>query len=1036
MARFFIDRPIFAWVLAILIMLGGALSIHRMALEKYPDIAPVAITVSASYNGANAQTIEDSVTQIIEQQMKGLDGMVSMSGSSSSAGTASITLSFAAGTNPDVAQMQVQNKVQQALTRLPQDVQDSGVTVTKSGTDFMMFVTLLSDDPAVTSADIADYVSANLSDQIARLDGVGDVTVLGSSYAMRIWLDPAKLVKYALMPSDVTTALTSQNTQIAVGQLGALPAVKGQMLNAMISARSKLQTVDQFANVILKYDSKGSVVRLGDVARIELGQQSYTVSSTYNGKVSSGIGIKLATGANSLSVANAIRAKMDELSPSFPMKLKYVIPYDTTPFIKVSVEEVVKTLVEAMILVVLVMGLFMQTLRATFIPAIAVPVVLLGTLGILAMAGYSINTLTMFGLVLAIGLLVDDAIVVVENVERLMRDEGLSPREATRKSMGEITGALIGISLVLSAVFLPMAMFSGSTGVIYRQFSITLVSAMALSVLVALTLTPALCASMLRPHDPKAHHGILHGFFQWFNRNFDRMTSGYQAWVKVLLARSLRVMAVYGVLVVALGWAFTKLPTSFLPEEDQGFVMGIVQLPSGSTDERTANAMKQIDAFLSKQSDVVSYIGLRGLGGDQSSAMYFIKLTNWDNRTGKGQGAAELAGRFTGALQGIRDARIFAILPPSIRGLGSSAGFTVELKNLNGMSHDQFVAVREQFLQLARKDPRLTNVRMSGLDDSNEISIQIDDRKANAMGVTTANINSTLSVALGGSYVNDFIDKSRVKRVYVQGDAPFRMQPEDIGRWQVRNTDGTMVPLNSFATVSWKKSAPKLERYNGYSSYEIVGTPAAGISSGTAMDAVESIIAQLPQGVGYEWAGQSYQERLSGSQAPSLYAISILFVFLCLAALYESWSVPFSVMLVVPLGVLGAVVATFLAKLTNDVYFQIGLLTTIGLAAKNAILIVEFAQQQVEQGKELVSATLEAVKLRLRPILMTSLAFIFGVLPLALATGAGAGSRKAIGSGVLGGMLSATVLGVFFIPIFYVVVRHYFGRSNKNKESV
>ncbi|EGI76333.1 efflux RND transporter permease subunit [Hylemonella gracilis] len=1037
MARFFIDRPIFAWVIAIVIMLAGGFSINRMSLEQYPDIAPVRISVNASYTGANAQTIEDSVTQVIEQQMKGLDGLQNMA-ASSSAGSSTVVLNFVAGTDADVAQMQVQNKVQQALSRLPQAVQSMGVTVTKSGTDFLMVITLVSEDVSVTSADIADYVSSTLSDQFARIDGVGDVTGMGSSYAMRIWLDPNKLAQYALMPSDVSGAIESQNTQVAVGQLGALPAVADQALNATITARSKLRTVEQFQEIILKYDAKGAVVKLSDVARVELGSQSYTVNTTFNGKPSAGMGIKLATGANALGVAEAVKTKLAQLEPGFPMRLKAVVAYDTTPFVRISIKEVLITLAEAMVLVVLVMGLFMQSLRATFIPAIAVPVVLLGTVGVLAAAGYSINTLTMFGLVLAIGLLVDDAIVVVENVERLMREEGLSPREATRKSMGEITGALVGISLVLSAVFIPMAFFSGSTGVIYRQFSITIVSAMALSVLVALTLTPALCATLLRPHGAidlaGGRFGFMRRFFGAFNRQFERRTTQYQGWVQYLLSRGLRVMIVYGVLAVALVIGFLRLPTSFLPDEDQGVLMAMVQLPSGATDARTVAVLKDVQDYLRQQPEVKSYLSIRGLNGDQASANFFLMLKDWSEREKPGQSAAELAARYTRELATVRDARVFVMLPPAIRGLGSNAGFTLELKDAAGLGHDQLVAARDQFLQLARKDVRLMGLRASGLDDAAEISVSIDDRKANALGVSTADVNATLSAALGGSYVNDFIHQSRVKRVYLQGDAPFRMQPQDIGRWQVRGGNGDMVPLSAFTSITWTSGPQKLERYNGFSAMEIVGSPAPGVSSGAAMVAVEDIVAKLPQGITYEWAGQSYQERLSGSQAPALYAVSILFVFLCLAALYESWSVPFSVMLVVPLGLIGAVGATWLAGLNNDVYFQIGLLTTVGLSAKNAILIVEFAQQLVDQGQGVMRAVLQAVKLRLRPILMTSLAFIFGVLPLALASGAGAGSRQAIGTGVVGGMLSATVLGVFFIPVFYVVVRRIFSRSQATQE--
>ncbi len=1060
MAKFFIDRPIFAWVIAIVIMLAGALSIRLLPLEQYPDIAPTRISVNATYTGASAQTVEDSVTQVIEQKMKGLDGLQSMSSSSTSAGRATVQLSFVAGTNVDVAQMQVQNKVQQALTQLPQAVQDQGVTVTKAGNDFLLIVNLTSDDPSVTAADIGDYVSSTLVDQISRLDGVGDVTTLGSSYAMRIWLNPEQLQKYALMPSDISSALTSQNTQVSAGQLGALPAVPSQQLTATITARSKLRTVDEFKNVVVKSATDGAIVRLADVARIELGSESYTFQSRYNGKPSAGMGVILASGANALTVAAAVKAKIDQLAPFFPTGMKATIGYDTTPFVSVSVKEVVITLAEAMVLVVIIMGIFLQNLRATLIPAIAVPVVLLGTFGVLSVFGYSINTLTLFGMVLAIGLLVDDAIVVVENVERLIHEEGLSPREATRKSMGEITGALLGISLVLSAVFIPMAFFGGSTGVIYRQFSITIVAAMALSVLVALTLTPALCATLLKPaslvshngagasaaggspaanpqptpHSPLARRSGLWGltdrFFGAFNRGFERGTIRYGRGVGALLSRGGRMMVIYVVLAAGLAWGFHRLPTSFLPDEDQGLLMVMVQLPAGATDSRTADTLAQVEAYLAKQPEVRGYIALRGMSGDQASANLFVRLKDWSERTGPGQGAASLAGRFTRELSTVRDARVFVMLPPAVRGLGSNAGFTLQLQDLGGVGQEVLQKARDQFITLANQDKRLTGVRASGLSASAQLQVQIDDRKASALGLSTANINSTLSAALGGSYVNDFIQQSRVKKVYIQGDAPYRMQPQDILSWYVRNDNGEMVPFSSFASVGWTSGPAKLERYNGLSSYEIVGSPALGISSGDAMAAAESIVGQLRDtfgaGIGYEWSGQSYQERLSGSQAPALYALSILFVFLCLAALYESWAVPFSVMLVVPLGVIGAVAATALAGLSNDVYFQIGLLTTVGLSAKNAILIVEFAQQLRLSGQSLIEATLHAVRLRLRPILMTSLAFMFGVLPLALASGAGSGSRRAIGTGVLGGMITATVLGVIFVPVFYVVVRRVF----------
>ncbi len=1030
MARFFIDRPIFAWVIAIVIMLAGALSIFMLPLEQYPDIAPTSIRVQATYTGASAQTVEDSVTQVIEQRMTGLDGLQSMSSSSSSTGSATVTLSFISGTDADVAQMQVQNKLEQAMTQLPQAVQNQGVTVTKSGSDFLMIANLTSDDPTITSGDIGDYVASSLVDQVSRIDGVGEVVTLGSGYAMRIWLNPTLLQKYALMPSDISTALTSQNTQVSAGALGALPAVEGQQLSATITARSKLRSVDQFEKVFLKANSDGSVVTLGDVARIELGRESYTVQGAYNGKPMAGMGVRLATGANALEVSSAVKAKLDQLAPFFPDQITYDIGYDTTPFVQVSIEEVVKALGEAMLLVVLIMALFMQNLRATLIPAIAVPVVLLGTFGVLQVFGYSINTLTMFGMVLAIGLLVDDAIVVVENVERLISEEGLSPRDATRKSMGQITPALVGITLVLSAVFIPMAFLSGSTGVIYRQFSITIVSAMVLSVLVALTLTPALCASLL----PPAGHGMVNGplgrFFSAFNTGFLRSSEGYRSLVSRTLGRPARMVVIYALLVAGLAYGFTRLPGSFLPDEDQGLLMAQVQLPTGATDSRTAAVLKEVEAYMGRQPEVASTIALRGLGGDQAIANMFIRLKDWSEREGEGQGAKALAQRFNRDLGKTRDARVFVLLPPAVRGLGSNAGFTLQLQDLGGLGQETLQAARDRFIELANQDARLTGVRASGVPASPQLQVDIDDQKASALGLSTADVNATLSSALGGTYINDFINASRVKKVYMQGDASYRMQPEDVLHWRVRNNAGDMVPLSSFASVAWSSGPSKLERYNGLSSYEIVGSPSASASSGEAMDAAEEIIARLNQevgqGIGFEWSGQSYQERLSGSQAPALYALSILFVFLCLAALYESWSVPFSVMLVVPMGVIGAVAATWMAGLTNDVYFQIGLLTTVGLSAKNAILIVEYAQQLQAQGASLLAATLDAVKLRLRPILMTSLAFMFGVLPLAVSTGAGSGSRRAIGTGVLGGMVSATVLGLLFIPVLYVLIRKVF----------
>ena len=1032
MASFFIDRPIFAWVIAIVIMLGGALSISQLPLEQYPDIAPPTVRISATYTGASAKTVEDSVTQVIEQALTGLDNLTYMSSSSSSAGSASINLTFGAGTDPDVAQMQVQNKLQQAESRLPQSVQSEGLTVTKGGSDFLMIAALASDNPSVTGTQIGDYISSTLLDSISRIDGVGEVRTLGSGYAMRIWLDPALLEKYALMPSDVSTALEAQNTEVSAGQLGALPAAKGQQLNATITARSKLQTVEEFRQVVVKSSSDGAVVLLGDVATVELGSESYDVNSALNGKPAAAMGVQLAAGANALKVGEAVKAKLKEMEPYYPteMQLNNVIAYDTTPFVSLSIEEVVKSLGEAIVLVVLIMFLFLQNLRATLIPAITVPVVLLGTFGVLALFGYSINTLTMFAMVLAIGLLVDDAIVVVENVERVMSEEGLSALEATRKSMAEITSALVGIALVLSAVFIPMAFFGGSTGIIYRQFSVTIVSAMVLSVLVAMTLTPALCATMLKATDA---HGTQRGFFGWFNRGFERCSARYEGLVGAVLKRGKRSLVVYALVVLAMAGGYASLPTSFLPDEDQGILMAQIQLPVGATDSRTQAVMAQFEAYMLKQPEVEAMISISGLGiggNSQNTGRAFIRLKDWSERTASGQDSASIAQRATLALSSIGDANVFVMLPPAVRGLGQSSGFDLQLKDLGGLGHDALVAAREQFIELAKNDPRLLGVRSNGLDDSPQLKVTIDDRKAGALSLSTSDINSTLSTALGGSYVNDFLNQGRVKKVYVQGAADSRMQAADLDHWFVRNSNDEMVPFSSFASSSWSYGSPLLERYNGSASLEVVGDPAPGVSSGVAMDVVEAIAKQLPQGIGYEWTGQSYQLRLSGSQAPLLYAVSVLFVFLCLAALYESWSVPFSVILVVPLGVIGAVLATRFTGLSNDVYFQVGLLTTVGLAAKNAILIVEFAKHLQEQGNSLREATLIAVRQRLRPILMTSLAFMFGVLPLALSSGAGSAGRRAIGTGVLGGMFSATVLGIFFVPLFFVLIRRRFGRAS------
>ncbi|MDM0090934.1 MULTISPECIES: efflux RND transporter permease subunit [unclassified Variovorax] len=1045
MAQFFIDRPIFAWVLSIVVMLAGLMSIRTLPLEQYPDIAPPRVSIVSTYTGASAKTVEDSVTQVIEQQMTGVDNLLYIQGTSNSSGVSRIQLTFAPGTNIDVAQMQVQNKLQPAMARLPQQVQTRGVFVIKGGNDFLMIVSMYSDDGSASAVDVGDYITSNLVDVISRIDGVGEVQTLGTGYAMRIWLDPDKLRKYSLMPSDVNTALQAQNAQVSAGQLGALPATGNQQLNATITARSKLKTVEQFGAVVLRATPDGAVVRLQDVARIELGAENLTVRSVLSGRPGAGLGVVLADGANAVQVAAAVNAKIAELKPFFPNQLETFVSYDTTPFVSASIDEVVKALAEAMLLVVLVMYIFLQNFRATLIPAIAVPVVLLGTFGVLSVFGYSINTLTMFGMVLAIGLLVDDAIVVVENVERVMSEEGLSPKEATKKSMAEITPALVGIALVLSAVFIPMAFFGGSTGVIYRQFSITIVSAMVLSVLVALTLTPALCATLLKPVPKGAHSphgaprkgplGYVDRFFAGFNRRFDSGADRYQGIVGGILRRGKRSLLVYVGICAVMAFMFLRLPTSFLPDEDQGFVQVQITLPPGSSNARLQPVIQQVQDYFDKQPEVVAINLLTGQNGDQSSARAFVKLKDWSERTGKDSSAAAITRRASRDLSTIRDARIFVLLPPAVRGLGANAGFNFFLKDLNALGHDALLKARDQALQLLNARPEMANVRNNNLEDTPEFAVDIDDARAGALSLNTSAIDSTLSTAMGGTYVNDFLNNGRVKRVYMQGDTAFRMLPSDIGRWSVRNTLGQMVPFGAFSSTRWTYGSPQLIRYNGSPSYEFVGDAAAGVSSGAAMLAVEEVMKQMPQGIGYEWTGASYQERLSGAQAPMLYAISILFVFLCLAALYESWSVPFSVILVVPLGVVGALLFTWTRGLSNDVYFQVGLLTTVGLSSKNAILIVEFAKQLHEQGKSVIEATLQAVRLRLRPILMTSLAFGFGVLPLAIGTGAGAGGRQSIGTAVLGGMVVGTALGIFFVPLFFVLISSFMERRRARKNA-
>jgi len=1034
MSRFFIDRPIFAWVIAIVIMLAGVLAIRTLPVSQYPPIAPPAVSISATYPGASAKTVEDTVTQVIEQKMKGIDHLAYMSSASDSAGTVTITLTFDTGTDPDIAQVQVQNKLALATPMLPQEVQRQGVQVAKATSNFLMILGFVSEDGSMNDIDLGDYVASNVQDVVARINGVGETQLFGSKYAMRIWLDPAKLQNYRLTTGDVSDAITAQNAQVSAGQLGGMPLLKGQQLNATVTAQSRLQTPEQFGNIILRTTANGATVRLRDVARIELGGESYDVISRYNGKPATGLAVKLATGANALATAEAVNAKMKDLSPFFPAGMKAVLAYDTTPFVRISIEEVVKTLVEAIILVFLVMYLFLQNFRATLIPTIAVPVVLLGTFGVLAAAGYSINTLTLFGVVLAIGLLVDDAIVVVENVERVMTEEGLSPKEATRKSMGQITGALIGIALVLSAVFVPMAFFGGSTGVIYRQFSITLVSAMVLSVIVALILTPALCATLLKPVE-KGHSagegGVLGGFFGWFNRVFDRTNSGSQSMIQRMLGRSKRYLLIYGLIIVGMGALFMRLPTAFLPDEDQGFLMAQVTLPAGSTAERTLEVIEKVEHhFLEDQKEAVdsvfTVIGFSFGGSGQNTGLAFASLKDWSERKRPDLKVAAVAGRAMGYFSTFRDAMAFAFAPPAVVELGNATGFDFQLQDRGGLGHEKLMEARNQLLGMAAQNPALIAVRPNGQEDTPEYQLDIDLAKAGALGLSQGDINSTLQTAWGSSYVNDFIDKGRVKRVFLQGDASARMQPEDFNKWFIRNSAGDMVPFSAFASAHWSYGSPRLERYNGLASAEIMGDAAPGRSTGEAMAQMEAMAAKLPAGIGYEWTGLSYQERMSGSQAPALYGISLLVVFLCLAALYESWSIPFAVMLVVPLGVVGSLGAAWLAGLSNDVYFQVGLLMIIGLSTKNAILIIEFAKEQMEQGKALIDATLEAVRLRLRPIIMTSLAFILGVLPLAISNGAGSGAQNAIGIGVIGGMLTATVLAVLFVPLFFVAVRRFF----------
>ncbi|MDX1705482.1 efflux RND transporter permease subunit [Pseudidiomarina sp.] len=1027
MARFFIDRPIFAWVIAILIMLGGSLAITALPVEQYPQIAPPSVQINARYPGANAETLEESVTQVIEQNLTGIDNLMYFSSTSSSAGNASITLTFEAGTDPDIAQVQVQNKLQLALPLLPQEVQQQGLSVVKSNDAFLMVLALISSNPEINQIDLSDYAASNLQDTISRTPGVGNVQIFGSPYAMRIWLDPDQLVEYQMTAQDVVLAVRSQNNQIAAGELGGTPAVEGQRLTASIIAQTRLESAEEFRDILLRVNADGSTVRLGDVARVELGGQNYSTIARYNRQAAAGLAVNLATGANALETAEAIKTTVAELEQFFPDGVELVVPYDTTPFVEISITEVVKILFEAVVLVFLLMFIFLQNFRATLIPAFAIPIVLLGTFGIMAAFGFSINTLTMFGIVLAIGLLVDDAIVVVENVERLMSEEGLSPRKATIKSMEQITGALVAIGLVMAAVFVPMAFFGGSTGAVYRQFSITIISAMGLSVLVAIIFSPALCATILKPipedHEPK-------GLLGWFNRTLERATRKYTESVRGIIKRSARFVVIYLALLVVMGLLFARMPTSFIPNEDRGVFLTMMQLPAGSTQQQSLDTMQKIENYYLDEAEgirsVFSVVGFSFAGQGQNAGLAFVRMTDWEERTTPELQIDAIIGRAMGFLSQLREANAFAFNLPSIPGLGTASGFSLYLQDRGGLGHQGLLDARNQLLGMAAQEPSLVGVRPNTLEDTPQFRIDIDFNKAKAMGLNIESINSTLSAAFGTVYINDFIDRGRVKRVYMRGEAEARMVPEDVEKWYVRNNNGHMVPFSAFSSTSWDFGPQRLSRYNGVPAMNIEGEAAAGYSSGEAMDTMEQLISQLPAGIGFEWTGISLEEKKSGAQAPLLYALSLLVVFLCLAALYESWSIPFAVMLVVPLGVLGAVIAATMRGLENDVYFQVGLLTTVGVSTRNAILIVEFAKDLQAQGKELFEATLEAVRLRLRPILMTSLAFTFGVLPLALSTGAGAVSRQAIGTAVIGGMLAGMILAIFFVPLLFYLVRRRF----------
>jgi hydrophobe/amphiphile efflux-1 (HAE1) family protein len=1038
MAHFFIDRPVFAWVLSILICVLGGIAITGLPVAQYPSVAPPSISITANYAGASAETLTDTVTSVIEQQLNGIDNLLYMSSASDANGTAIITLYFNPGTDPDVAQVQVQNKVQLATPSLPQTVQQQGVVVAKATRNFMMFISLSSADGSMDAIGLGNYLAASVLDPLRRVTGVGEVIQFGTQNAMRVWLNPDKLVSFNLTPMDVSTAVQVQNTQIPVGQLGQLPAVSGQQLNVILQGRATLRDVSEFENIVLRVNPDGSRVYLRDVARVELGGQDYSIKARIDGKPASAAAIKLSPTANALDTAAAVRAEVARLKEFFPPGVEVDFPLDTSVFVKISVTEVLKTLIEAIILVFLVMYLFLQNFRATLIPTLVVPVALLGTCGILAAFGFSINVLTMFGMVLAIGILVDDAIVVVENVERIMSEEGLPAKEATRKAMRQITSALIGITVVLTAVFIPMAFFGGSVGTIYRQFTMSMVSCMLFSIFLALSLTPALCGSLLKQVDA-GHHHAKGGFFGWFNRAFDALTNRYQSGVGVLVKRESIGIASLLCILLVVGLLYKRMPSAFLPEEDQGYFLTLISLPVGATDERTGEALLKVEEYFAKQPEIEHYFTVAGFsfaGRAQNSALAFIRLKPWEERAGKEHKVQAVIQRALMGLSGIKDAMVFSVNPPAIPELGTSSGFDFWLQDVGGVGHETLMAASGQLLGMAAQNPALMQVRPQGLADAAQMKIELDQDKASALGVSLADVNTTMQTAFGSSYVNNFVNGPRVQRVIVQLDAPFRMNPEDLGKLYVRNQTGGMVPLSSFTRIHWSFGSPQLQRYNGVPAVNIVGAAAPGLSSGDAMLEMEKMAAQLPRGIGFSWSGQSLEERISGNQAPLLYGISLLIVFLCLAALYESWSIPVAVILVVPLGILGALAAVSLRDLPNDVYFKVGLLTTVGLSTKNAILIIEFAIDLQKEGKGLIEATLQAVKLRLRPILMTSMAFVLGVLPLVISTGAGSASQNAIGTGVAGGMITGTFLAIFLVPVFFVVVRKFVARFSGSKAEV